>query len=664
MKSALRLTLIFLFLFAGFSAFAAEVKPYVRDDTASDVIRLEDTFRKESAANGAKLKGKSPADLVKEARAAADKNDFKAARFWAGAAIAADPKNYAAWLALARIAAAADDAQADNRWDLVEAGTTAAYGAYQQATTPDDQAQALFWLGGLFARHQNWRPALDAYLASLQRKDSEQVRKVYEQTRAEHGFRIIDYKVDNESASPRICFNFSENLAPKTDFAPYVAVAGASTSSISSEDQQICVEGVKHGERYAIVLRAGLPSAVGESLLKSADYEIYVRDRSPQAHFAAKAYVLPRQGQLGAPLTTVNTSKVSVDIYRVGDRNLLSAIARDDFLKPIASDRAKEIEDQDGAKVWTGSMDIVSELNKDVVTDFPLVSAVGKLQPGVYLIVAKPWKGPTAPTDDEAEDQLATQWMVVSDIGLSALSGEDGVTAIARSLNSAEPLADVEVRLIARNNEVLATKKTGADGRVSFDPGLSRGTGGQSPGAIVAALGDDYNFLSLTQAPFDLTDRGVSGRDAPRALDAFVYTERGVYRSGETVFAAALLRDAEGVVKRRPAADLRRQAARRRRIQAPARQRSGSWRARIRDSAGRQFADAEPGTSRPTPTRRLSRSATPNFSSRITCPSGSTSRSSPTKNSRRAASRSRFPSMRASSMARRPPASTSPARSA
>ncbi len=57
------------------------------------------------------------------------------------------------------------------------------------------------------------------------------------------------------------------------------------------------------------MLREGLPSAVGESLLKSADYEIYVRDRSPQAHFAAKAYVLPRQGQLGAPLTTVNTVK-------------------------------------------------------------------------------------------------------------------------------------------------------------------------------------------------------------------------------------------------------------------------------------------------------------------------------------------------------------------
>ena len=44
---------------------------------------------------------------------------------------------------------------------------------------------------------------------------------------------------------------------------------------------------------------------------------------SPQAHFAGKAYVLPRQGQEGAPLVTVNTAKVAIDVYRIGDRNLL-----------------------------------------------------------------------------------------------------------------------------------------------------------------------------------------------------------------------------------------------------------------------------------------------------------------------------------------------------
>src|SRR5271165_472558 len=549
MLQALRSIAVCLLLLTAGAGLAAETKPLAREDMASDAVRLAESLRTRAATIGAQTKEKTPDDLRRAAAAAATAGKFEAAAKLAAAAITAAPKDPANWLAYASVAVKADDAKANGRWDLVTEGATAAYAAYQRSATAEGQAAALATLSDLLARHEMWRPALDALHASLDKRDNLDLRKAYEAMRAEHGFRILDYKVDNESTSPRICFNFSEQLARKTDFSPYVAVSGASNTAVSTEDQQICVEGLKHGERYAIVLRQGLPSAVGESLLKSADYEIYVRDRSPQAHFAGKAYVLPRQGQEGAPLVTVNTAKVAIDVYRIGDRNLLATVSRDDFLKPIDTSRAQDIENTDGVKVWSGSMDVASELNKDVVTEFPVLKAVGPLKPGVYLVAARPWKE-KADNSDEAESvQLATQWMVVSDLGLTAMSGDDGVHALVQSLGSAGPLAGVELKLVARNNEVLATKTTGADGRIDFDPGLSRGKGGSAPGLLVATLGSDYNFLGLTQTAFDLTDRGVGGRDAPEGLDAFLYTERGVYRSGETVFATALLRDAKGVAK-------------------------------------------------------------------------------------------------------------------
>jgi uncharacterized protein YfaS (alpha-2-macroglobulin family) len=535
-------------LFAG-AAFAAEVKPYADEEMASDAVRLAETLKTAAGKIGAQVAGKSPDDLRKAAAAAVAAGKFDAAAALAAAAVTAAPKDPANWLAYANVAIRADDAQANNRWTLVTQGAAAAYAAYQRASAPDAQSAALSALGDLLARHSAWRGAINAYKASLDRRDNVDVRKTYESLREQYGFRILDYKVDNESTNPRVCFNFSEQLARKTDFAPYVAVSGASNTAISNEDQQICVEGLKHGERYAIVLRQGLPSAVGENLLKSADYEIYVRDRSPQAHFAGRAYVLPREGQEGAPLVTVNTAKVAIDVYRIGDRNLLATVSRDDFLKPIDASRAKDIADSDGVKVWSGSMDVASALNKDVVTEFPILKAVSKLDLGVYLVTARPWKE-KAPDSGESEDvQLATQWMVVSDLGMTAISGDDGVHAMVQSLGSAAPVGGAEVRLVARNNEVLAVKTTGADGRADFDPGLARGKGGSAPGLLVATLAGDYNFLNLAQNAFDLTDRGVAGRDAPAGLDAFLYTERGVYRSGETVFAVALLRDARGVAR-------------------------------------------------------------------------------------------------------------------
>jgi uncharacterized protein YfaS (alpha-2-macroglobulin family) len=103
------------------------------------------------------------------------------------------------------------------------------------------------------------------------------------------------------------------------------------------------------------------------------------------------------------------------------------------------------------------------------------------------------------------------------------------------------------VRLIARNNEILASRKTDEAGHVLFEAGLARGEGGLSP-AMVTVTGDktDYAFLSLKVNAFDLTDRGVAGREVPEGADAFVYAERGVYRSNETVFLTALLRDGLG----------------------------------------------------------------------------------------------------------------------
>ena len=67
------------------------------------------------------------------------------------------------------------------------------------------------------------------------------------------------------------------------------------------------------------------------------------------------------------------------------------------------------------------------------------------------------------PASQEAESwrERATQWFVISDIGLSAFSGEDGIHVFARALTSADAMGGLEVRLLARNNDVLADRAHG-----------------------------------------------------------------------------------------------------------------------------------------------------------------------------------------------------------
>ena len=71
-------------------------------------------------------------------------------------------------------------------------------------------------------------------------------------------------------------------------------------------------------------------------------------------------------------------------------------------------------------------------------------------------------------------------------------------------------------------------------------PALTRGEGGIAPALLVAENDDRRVCLPRHDlGAFDLTDRGVKGREAPGPLDAFLYTERGVYRPGEEVHITA-----------------------------------------------------------------------------------------------------------------------------
>ena len=83
---------------------------------------------------GAKIKGKSADQLRKDAAAAVADKKFKDASAFLGAAVTANPKDAGAWLALAKLGAQADDAQADGRYDMVARGQTAAYAAYSRAS--------------------------------------------------------------------------------------------------------------------------------------------------------------------------------------------------------------------------------------------------------------------------------------------------------------------------------------------------------------------------------------------------------------------------------------------------------------------------------------------------------------------------------------------------
>lgn len=517
---------------------------------AAEAVFTHSTSNYEAVNYRAALLKRKPAeqrsvnDWIRIAIVSLEENPHRARQAYESA-LSIQPDKATLWLELAKTIRklALDNRQRNALRGYYRDGSGAAFNAYRFAERDELKAEALSTLAYFLRGRSYWRPALNAYKASLDLVANEEIEEVYKTLRAEKGFRITNYSINSDLKQPQLCIQFSEQLLSRgTEYATFFKVNNQDPAGVRVERRQICLDGFTHGETYDVAVRQGLPSVVGEQLLKTSNLDVYVRDRSPSVRFSSNAYVLPKHGQQGLPLMSVNTDEAMLAIYRVGDRNLVSAVLDGQFQSSISSYDAEQLKDKFGQEVWTGSVEIKSKLNDDVKTAVPLQQAIANMEPGLYAVRAWPKNG------KYGKNRGSSQWFIISDIGLATLKAENGLYGFVRSLSDAKPLEGVSLRLIATNNEVLAEVKSDARGMVKFEGGLLRGKGGNQPALLVANRegSADYGFVDLTKAAFDLTDRGVGGRAAPGPMDAYLYAERGVYRPGEEVFLTALLRNQLG----------------------------------------------------------------------------------------------------------------------
>ena len=275
---------------------AAQEAPFAHPVLAKDAERYEAYLKLNWKP------GRQTAVQLREVGLKALGSDARGASRSMAAAVAADPKDSESWTGLARALLAITPDAGSERYELPVNASGAAYTAYLRAAAPAQKAAALAVLADALKRRSMWRPAINALKASLALVENAHARQAFDALYAEHGFRIVDYKVDSDASEPRLCLNFSERVATgQADHAKFLSLDGKDPQSVSAEGQQLCIDGLAHGKRYEVQVRAGLPSAEGELLAKASEIAVYVRDRAASVRFTGRNYVLPSRGQVGHP---------------------------------------------------------------------------------------------------------------------------------------------------------------------------------------------------------------------------------------------------------------------------------------------------------------------------------------------------------------------------
>ncbi len=288
-------------------------------------------------------------------------------------------------------------------------------------------------------------------------------------------------------------------------------------------------------QTYQVRLAPGLRAVDGATLKREylGTLDLQRADIPPQLSFVGDGYYLSRTGEFKVGLATINVDRVVLEAQQVFANNLCYLLTGNDLAESGQwRDWVYNFEGV-GRTVKEWELKIAGAKNQETVTPLNVRDHFSAEQRGVYRIIAREY---------ERRWQSATRWIVATDLGIVAKRSQGELWVWVNSLATLKPIAGAQLTLLSRNNQKLAEVKTDADGIAIFKNYAPKESG-LDPFLLTASLGDDLSFLELTRRLIPTTDFDVAGVPPLRGgYEAFVYFERDIYRPGETVNLAAVVR--------------------------------------------------------------------------------------------------------------------------
>ncbi|MEP7242876.1 MAG: alpha-2-macroglobulin [Gammaproteobacteria bacterium] len=303
------------------------------------------------------------------------------------------------------------------------------------------------------------------------------------------------------------------------------------------------------GEYLYVRVDKGLKSFGGYVLGDTVERVLRVPEYPRELKIAHEGALLPLSGKKTITVMTRDVPAIHVDIGRLLPRQIQHLVtqANGGFAAPYFSSGSFDAENlterftttiklpkTKGGKASYQALPLESYLADDAAD-----------RRGVFFLKVQAW-------DTEHDQPLSpghedSRLVVITDLGLLAKTSIDGSREVfVQSIRTGEPLADTRVEILGRNGIAVLAETTDKDGHVHF-PDLRSFKREQSPVLYLARRGGDSSFLpmegegrSLDLSRFDVG--GVSNRVDQRALSAYLFSDRGLYRPGEEIRIGTILR--------------------------------------------------------------------------------------------------------------------------
>lgn len=279
------------------------------------------------------------------------------------------------------------------------------------------------------------------------------------------------------------------------------------------------------GGIYQVTFKKGLPAANGSSLPQALVRTIHFPPRRKAVRVDSPGRYLAPGGALSVPVLAANLDRFSARLSPVFANNLVQLALRESGTTRYYGGPTEDLT----GEAWSTTNILAQSRDNSPSRGTVELRRLACGEPrGVYWLQV-----------DGENAQSDSRLLVVTDLGLAARVFPGGLLAWVNSLGTAAPAVEATVTVYARNNQVLARGTTDEQGMARLD--LPEG---ESPFLVVAETAGDLTYIDLERTRV-AAGEGTGGTPYLEAgqIEAAVFTERGIYRPGETVFVQALARD-------------------------------------------------------------------------------------------------------------------------
>ncbi len=312
-------------------------------------------------------------------------------------------------------------------------------------------------------------------------------------------------------------------LAKKESLANFVSISPDIEYYVYPTKGHLTITGsFLPGNKYTILLFSGIRGTGGETLKNDFKTTVLIPNHKPKLMFLYKGRYFGTKGEWKFPIVAKRLKEVNLNLYLIPRQNIT-------LWYSYAGGSNWDIDNF--GKLVKENYKITIPLHSSGLYFIDLKKLIPNLEKGIYIIKA------SAYSKETKRYYRDTAKFAVSNISIIAKWNNKKVALWVVNSNNATPVKNAKITVYDYSNIEKGKGETNSNGFAEINLKGKKGSY-----LITAETGNDWTYLKLRDSKLPTSNFDITGDSPDRNYIPYLYFERDLYRPGETIHFAAVIR--------------------------------------------------------------------------------------------------------------------------